>query len=268
MQIENDVLFLDASGNIHRLSTTQDIGDVLASSISEASEIGTYVRANVSFTNLRRSIGVWYGIKRKAYFMLPPVGSLIPSIRLMVDMTYGLDRPRFLTTLRDIGTSLWLRPDSSRARRPILGDSTGFAWQLDRDQRNKDGADYSVEFETSETDFAFADPQIAGHVKQNAYLEITADVIQTVTLQVTPIWDNIEHTPVVFTLGSGGAALDAFTLDINALAASGNVVERKQILGSGRRFRFKLRHTTGANVDMRLADFRLDFTLADERVRK
>ncbi len=267
LAIENDIIWLDASGNVHRLSTTTDIGDVLSSNISEVNEIGVYLRDRVSFLNLRRSCGVWYGAKRKAYFIMPPSGSAVPTLKMMVDFAKGLERPRFLPTTRDIALCAWLRSDSSRIRRPIFGDNAGFAWQMDQDARNKDGADYTFELETAEVDFGFADRQIAGHVKQNMFMEITADVTAALSLQMTPIWDNIPHAPIFFNIGANGDALDSFALDSDALASAGTATDRKQIPGSGRRFRFKLMHA-GVNIDVRLASFMMDLTIADERIRK
>ena len=271
VQIENDVLYLDAGGNIHVISATNDFGDVSTANISESGrgqgpQLGAYIRSNVNLTAIRRAVGAWYAPKRKAWFMFPRTGNTTNDLRLTIDFADAQAGPRFLPSTRDVGISLWMRTDTAKVRRPVLGDAVGFVRLMDRDARNKDAAPYTMSFDTSNTDFSFASPDLGGVMKQGAFLEITADLIQNTTLQITPSWDDIPQAPIVFVLGVAGVGLDSFILDTHALAGSGIISDRKQLPGSGRRLRLNVIHTQN-DVELRLSEFRIGFTIGDERIR-
>lgn len=266
-QIENDILYLDAGGNLHLLSATSDFGDLSTSSITKVDELGAYIRATVSLAAIKRAVGCWYAAKHKAWIMFPRIGASNNDLRLMVDFADPQAGPRFLPTTRDIGVSCWMRPDSNKVSRPTLGDAAGFVRLMDRDARNKDGLAYVTAFDTSDTDFAFSSPELGGLMKQNGFLEVTADLVSSTTIQVLPYWDGLPGEPITFVLGSPDVGLDAFTLDTHALSGSGITTDRKPIPGSGRRLKFTVSHAA-LNVELRLSEFRVGFSVADERIRR
>lgn len=264
--IENDVLYLDPGGNLHLLSATSDFGDVLTSNISELADLGAFVRSNVNLVSIRRSQGIWYGPKRKAWFIFPQAGTTVNTLKMTIDFADKKAGPRFMPSTRDIGTSMWMRPDTNLVLRPVMGDNLGFVRLMDRDLRSKDGVAYTTSFETADTDFAYAADALGGKIKQNIFLSITADLTEPIDLTVTPIWDGIATTPIVFQLGAVQTGLDSFILDTHSLAAFGIVTDRRRIPGSGRRLRIKVNHL-GIN-EVRLVEFRVDLTMGDERIHK
>lgn len=263
-QISNDLLFLDKGGNFHLMSAVQDFGDINTSNIGQISDISTFMRSDSSLTNLQKATGAWYAARSKAWFMVPQVGSIINNLRIVVDFADPQVGPRFTLSRRDVGVSLWMRPDAQGVEKPTLGDDAGFVWLMDEEERNKDGVAYDFAFDTADTDLSFADPALASKSKNGQFLEIVADVINESVLTVTPLWDGQPSTPINFDFGGAGAPLGSFTLDVDALAAAGIVTVRRRLDGSGRRIKLMAENTV-LDDEIRVSEFRLGFTVGDER---
>lgn len=266
IQIENDILYMDAAGFFHLLSATQDLGDVNTSNISEqVATLGNFIRDNISLTNIRRSHAVYYGANREAWFMMPKAGSTSPDFRFSIDFNELQLGPRFLTHRRDTGIrSMWMRPGADKVEKPVQGDGSGFVWLMDQEARNKDGAAYDTIFETANTNFAFAAPELAFKTKNFHFLELTVDLLKNTTITVTPFIDNIASEPILFEIGGASVGLDNFILDTHALGVSGVVNVRKRMPGSGRNLKLRLQNSI-LNDENRISEFHVAFGVGDER---
>jgi hypothetical protein len=262
--ISNDLMFLDKGGNFHLMSAVQDFGDINTSNIGQISDISAFMRAEVSLANIQQSNSGWYAAKSKAWFMVPTVGSIMPDLRIVIDFADPQVGPRFTLSRRDIGVSLWMRPNAQGVEKPTLGDDEGFVWLMDEEERNKDGAAYDFAFDTADTDFSFAAPELASKSKTGNFLEIVSDVINETELSVTPVWDGQPSTPINFSFGGAGAALGSFVLDVDALAAAGIVTSRRKLDGSGRRLKLVVENTA-LDDEVRISEFRVSFNVGDER---
>lgn len=266
VQISNDVLLLDSYGNFHLMSTVTDFSDIATSDVSRPQNIGPFMRANVSLTNMRKAMGAWYSAKAKAWFMVPLSGSSNNDLRIVVDFNEASAGARFYLSRRDIGPSLWTRPDSLGVRRPTLGDNVGFIRTMDEEERNKDGVAYLMYFETSENDFSFVDPQLGPRTKNGQFIEITSDLVRNSVLTVTPVWDGFIGNPIIFQLGSAAAALGSFVLDADMLSASGLITAQERLEGQGRRLKLIVSNPD-LDDEVRISEIRVGFTVADERIR-
>jgi len=266
VQISNDVIILDNGGNFHVMSTVTDFSDIRTSDIGQNSNMGPFMRENVGLTNIRKAQGAWYAAKAKAWFMVPLAGSTTNNLRILIDFNDANAGPRYLLSRRDEGSSVWMRPDTIGVRRPTLGDPDGFVWLMDREERDKDGLAYDMVFETSENDFGFLDPQLAPRTKNGQYLEVVADLVRNTTITITPSWDGFLGSPIVFNIGSTGAALGSFILDTDVLSATGIVVVNRRLDGQGRRLKLRMENTI-LDDEVRIAEIRVGFGVADERIR-
>ncbi len=268
VQIGNDILYLMNDGTFHLMSTTNDFGDFNTSNISHAPNyFDVFMRANVSLTDLRKAMGAWYAAKSKAWFVVRQAGATHNNLRIMIDFNNPQAGARFLLSRRDEADALWMRPDTTLVERPTIGDSAGFAWQMDQEARDKDGAAFTMEFETSENDFGFADPNFAPRTKNGEYLEVVADLVNNETnIAISPAWDGLETDGIVMSLGGAGAALGSFVMDADALAATGIVTAKARLTGQGRRLRLSISNDD-LDAEVRLAEVRVGFTVADERLR-
>lgn len=265
---DNDILFLDPSGTWHLMSAVQDFGDLDTSDLGRLMDIRTYMRRNANIANLVISCGVWYADRSKAYYHIPQLGdSDTCGLRMVIDFSDDQFGPRFLPSTRDEGPALWLHRDADFLERPMLGDSDGFAWLLDEEDRDKDGASYITEFETSNNDFSFLEPELGGSAKNGQFLEIVSDLVNQTDVTVVPVWDGQPGDPIEFNLGAGAAALDSFELDLDTLGYDGIVVDRRRLNGQGRRLKLIFRNEELAD-EMRISEVRVEFQVADERIKQ
>jgi hypothetical protein len=267
VQISNDILICDSTANFHLMSSVNDFSDISTSDIGRPQDLGPFVRSTLNLTAMRQARGAWYPAKSKAWFMVPLSGGTDNDLRILVDFNEPQVGARYYLSRRDTGCSLWMRPDSQGVERPTLGDDLGFVWLMDEDARNKDGAAYSMTMDTSENDFGFLDPQLAPRTKNGQYIEIVSDIVSNYSLTVIPSWDNFTQDPIVFTIGSPGAVLGSFILDTDVLSAIGTVTTNKRLEGQGRKLKLSI---SNENLDeeVRLAEIRVAFQVADERLRE
>lgn len=262
----NDILFLDPIGSFHLMSAVQDFGDIKASDIGLASDVYTFMRRNINIPGLSMAQGVWYPEQQKAYYMLPRTGSVSLDMRVIIDFSDPSFGVRYLTSRRDEASSIWMRRDALGIERPALGDADGFVWMIDQEDRDKDGASYLTEFETSDTDFSFLDSGFAGKTKNGQFLEIVGDLANQTTIEVIPVWDGRQESPIIFDLGFASAALDSFLLDFDSLSADGIVTQRRRLPGQGRRLKLIVRNNALAD-EIRISEVRVEFEVADERLK-
>lgn len=266
--IGNDVMYLMNDGTFHVMSATNAFGDLNTSNIShEPNYFDVFMRSNVNLTNLRSAMGCWYGSKSKAWFGVPQVGTTRNNMRVMIDFNNAQVGPRFFLSRRDDIPGIWMRPDNTGVEHPVTGDNDGFVWLMDQDARNKDGEAYTMQLETSENDFSFADQRLAAKTKNGAYIEISADLISETMVNVVPLWDGLETDPLTLTLGGAGAALDAFILDVDELSSSGIVTAKNKLTGQGRRLKLIVTNNE-LDDEVRLSEFRVAYTVGDERSRQ
>lgn len=266
VQINNDVVLLDSGGHFHLLASINDFSDVESSDMGHKQNMGPFMRANVNLLGMRRAMGAWYGNKAKVWFMVPQIGSVHNNMRIMIDFNDPQAGARFFISRRDIGDAIWMKPDALGRYRPTLGDSSGFVWTMDEEERNKDGVAYEMLLETAEMNFSHVDPELGPRTKNGQFIEITSDLVRNSMLTVTPIWDGFTGAPIVFTLGSAAASLGSFVLDTDALSAAGTVTAQERLEGQGRRLKLIIQNNE-LDDEVRLSEVRVGFTPADERIR-
>lgn len=266
IQISNDILIVDQGGNFHLMTAVQDFGDINSSNIGLLSEMASFMRREISLTNMHSTVGAWYAGKSKAWLMVPLIGATEDNLRIIVDFSDPQTGPRYFLSRRDEALSIWMRQDAAGVERPVIGDADGFVWLMDEEARNKDGSAYSFMFDTSETDFAFSEPALATRTKNGQFLEVVADLLNATTLTITPFWDGVPADVINMDLGGGGAALGSFILDTDALAAAGIVTRRSKLTGSGRRLKLSVSNNA-VDDEVRISEMRVSFTPGDERTQ-
>lgn len=266
LPIDNDTLYLDSGGNIHKLSATNAFGGVETSNISQASDLSEFMRSSVDLTKLIRSSAIWYGTKQLAMFSLKSLSGTDSDLILTVDFSNPQVGPRFLKSARDEPFSLWTRPSSLGVYKPVHGDGDGFVWLMDTDARAKDGAGYTMSFVTANTDLSFIDPIMSTKNKTGDFLELIFEPQGDWDLAVTVFWDDVPGPPLLFSMGGDGAPLGSFELDADILVSTSIESLRKRIAGSGRRCRLEVMQT-GLNQNVAISDFFLSFRVTDERNR-
>lgn len=263
--IDDDMLFIDATGTFQLLSGIQQFGDLGSQNLSQVAQLNTFIRDNVELSALSRTQAIYYVAKREVHFAVCGKGeTLYPNRRLVIDFNQ-LEKPRFRWSNRDSNPALWLRRDSTNVPRLVCGDTSGHVWLLDQDTRSKGGAGYEARFQTPYLDFAYADPSLATKRKNGRFLEFNIEPRGNWDLTVNIWWDGDLHETVTFSMNPSGIALGTFIIGTHELGSSKLLTRRRRITGSGHRFSIEC-FNSGAGQDFSIAGARLYFDPSDERL--
>lgn len=262
--IDNDVLMMDLTGNIHLISATQQFGNFNNSSLNEAQDMAPFIRDNVNISGLNLAQGAYYEDKREVHFAVSGIGSTTPNRRLVLDFNRA-DFPRFRFSTRDDVRSIWLYKDSDGILRPRMGDTGGFVWNLDQAARSQDGSGYEGKFQTASDDLSRFDAALETLRKNGHFLEITVDPTGDWNLSVDVLWDDVIRETVQFNLGTTGVGLGTFVLDTDMLASSPVVNRRRRITGGGKRVSI-IGRNSGDAQDFSVASATLYLKRGDERL--
>lgn len=260
--VDDDIMFMDASGNIQLLSTVTEFGDMGNKNISQLAQMNTFVRDNFNFTGLSSCRVVYYGYKREVHFALFGTGASANNRRLIVDLNTQV--PRFRFSDRDVNHTVWLRKDTDNVPKLLIGSDGGFVYKLDQVTTNKDNLGYNSEFQSAHIDFSHIDPVLATKQKIGQFLELVVEPTGNWNLTCDIYWDNKYTQTVYFNMGTTGAALGTFTLGTDALGGDAVLNRKQRITGSGRRFSIACRNN-GANENFSVARFYIHFVVGDER---
>lgn len=263
-EINNDILFMDATANFHILSAVQEFGDMAASNISRAFDVYSFIQENFNLARLQFCRAVYYSAKREAHFAVAGAGSSVNNVRFVVDFNRS-DLMRFRYSDRDTCEALWLRKDSNNIPRLVSGDNAGFMWLMDQAAKNKDGTFYSSSFQTPYLDFSHVDPKLATMRKIGQFLECVVEPTGNWNISVGINWDGILVQTVTFNMGVSGGALGSFVLGTDRLAGTQILNRKRRIVGSGRRLSLNGTNA-GINEDFSLGVFLLHALVGDERL--
>jgi hypothetical protein len=260
LQVNDDVLFLDATGNFQLLSGIMEFGQIGAKDLSHLHELKPFFDENVALGQLGSVRSAFYVAKKEAHFAVAQLGSTTNTARFVVDFNRP-DIPRFRYSTRDTCQSLWLRKDTNNIPRLMSGDALATVWYMDQSARSKDSAAYTGSFQTAYQDFGAPTQR-----KLGKFLEIVAEPKGNWDLSAKILWDGKITQTVAFSMNPRGVALGTFILGTDVLGDSTLLSSRKRrIVGSGKEFSV-IFYNAGAAEDFNLSKSFLYFTLGDERV--
>ncbi len=264
IEVDDDILFIDPTGNVHALSAVTEFGDISASNLSRLNHIYQYLADNLNLSRLNTARAIYYAAKREAHFAVTGAGSSVNSVRFVVDFN-DPQQIRFRWSDRDVCEALWLRKDVNNIHRPTTGDNAGFVWNLDQSSKTLGGAAFIGEFQTPHMDFKWVDPKLATVRKIGQFLECLVNPTGSWNLNVDIIWDGVTVQTVTFNMGVTGAALGSFTLGTDKLAGDQIVNRKRRIVGSGRRLSLR-GYNSGTGEDFSVGQFFLHCLISDERL--
>lgn len=260
--VDDDILFMDAQGNIHMLSSVLEFGDYGLRSVSDIAWMRNYVLNNANMGQLTNSQCIFYLAKREAHFALTPTGNSINSLRLVVDFN-RIDRIRFRYATKDKLASLWLARDSNGIPRITGGDNAGRVWTLDQDNKSINGIGYNSVFQTAHLDFSHIDPSLGAKRKNFKFLEIVGEPEGNWSIGIDVYIDGKYSQTLLYNLGAAQVGLGNFTLGSSPLAGSAVLAGRKRMVGGGKRVSL-VGNLSGPAQDYSLSKFIFYFTVGGE----
>jgi hypothetical protein len=262
--VDNDVLFVSEIGHLHLLSGVQEWGDVRASDLVAANNLGPWITENVAVSTdaLAKAEVRYYPDRKEAHVAMCGIASSVKNIRLVVDfnqMVEGKNVPRVRVAEKDTCEALALWRDGNGVQRLLSGDDVGHVWRLDQSNKDKNGADYTSTFQVPHTDFGWLDPKLASRQKNFSYLEAVMQPTGNYNLSVDVWIDGSYVETLTFNMGYSGGALGSFVLGTDRLG--GDVLKnvRKRMHGSGVRLSL-VGYVSAAGVDFSLSSFKVGFT--------
>lgn len=265
-QAGEEIVFMDAGGDVRVISAVDQFTDVGSSSVSDIAEMDDWVRQNIDFASRKLWRSAYYPNKREVHFSLTGIGSTtVNNIRLVFDM-FKVGVPRFRYSTRDNACSFWLRQQNNK---PVLMQGTDEfnIYNMDQDTRSVSGSGYTGRFQTPHTDLSHLDPGLASRRKNGYFLEAIIQPTGNWDLNCNILWDGVLRESVTFTQGpSAGGVLGSFVLGKDKLGAKGKTYSRKRrIHGGGRRFSV-IGQNSNAGEDFSLARLFLHYKVGDERI--
>lgn len=261
--IDNDVLFLDPSGDYHLLSAVQGYGDVAPRPISKETFLRDVLLQRFNYNYVHRTQLIYDPQWNQVHTTWVLFGELNVYGRLVVDLSLR-DVARFRFVDRDDLASMWVGRSTSGAPTLYGGSTDGVVWELNHPELAKQGEAYSATAEIAPTDLGYLDPMIAAKRKNGDFLELVADSSESQIVVVEILWDNRPVQTVTFSFGSGGSALGSFVFGTSTLAGFGGRSVKRRITGSGTRFSFRVRNGM-AYQNFSLVKAFLYFRVADEK---
>ena len=265
VQVSDDVLFLDQSGNFQLLSGIQEYGQIGLKNLSQLNQFGTFFRENVALNQLSKARGIYYGHKLEAHFAIAKLGQTENTARIVVDFN-ETGRARFRWSDRDTCPGIWLWKDTvDQIQRPMIGDTGGFVWKLDRDTFTKGTDGYTATLQTPHMDFSWLDPELAVKRKNGQFIELVCDATGSWDLQCEVYWDGTLSQTIDFTSALSGSVLGTWILATDILGGSSTITIRKRVTGSGKRVSFKF-YNSLSSEDFNLSEVHFSFQPSDERI--
>jgi len=257
VQIDDDILFIDHTGSFHLISAIEQFGNIGSRNLSDIAQFDVFIRDDCNLAELPRTQAIYYTAKRQAWFGASSSGTAYDR-KYVVDFN-RIDLPRFAVSTKDTNRSLWLKEDSSGIQRPASGDDAGFVWDLDQENRSKDGSGYNGKFQSPQLDLSHLDPALGVREKNGKFLELVVEPAGNWDLSVDILWDDSISETVTFNMGTSGSTLGSFVLDTDKLAGANLINKRRRIHGAGRRLSIVGRNS-GDGQDFSIAKFYMLFT--------
>ena len=260
--IENDIIFLDATGDFNLLSIV-DANSKEASNITKIAHMAEWFNNNVNISSLTNARMVYYPHRREVHCALAGTGSIVNNLRVIIDLNN--EKPRYRTSYKDTCESLWISQDDAGHDQLSSGDDQGGVWILDQSARSKDGSGFNAEFRTAYSDLSYTDPSLSVIEKNFHWLELLVNPTGNYTLSITIHIDGEATQTVDFNMGTIGAALGTFELDTDQLGGSYVLSKKKRLTGSGREISISGTNS-GNNEDFDVSRILLHFTPGSSRL--
>jgi hypothetical protein len=200
LPIDDDVIFMAADGTFHLLSAVDALGGTRASDLTRRLGLSKWTRENLNLARLNQVLSVWYPQKKLAAFTVPSAGSASNDLTLKFDFS-GVERDlplKFSYSSRDVGDGLAIRRSPAGGpETPILGE-TSFAYLLDQEARNKNGAPYTGQYQVPHLDFSHLDPSLRWRRKHFEHLAMLMEPVSAGTLTVEVFVDGVLKQTLTF----------------------------------------------------------------------
>lgn len=241
LAMEDDVMWVASDGTWHLISATTATGSVRAEDVA-ARKLGSWHRENISLSRLATAQMIYYSHKQQVELACSATGQTAKNRRLAMDLNRRTELgERWIWWDRDRNEALFLRK-KSEILIPAMVDHLGQVWELDRTDRNADGAAYTFEFFLPDTDFSQLMPGWQGRYKNLRFLQLEYEGLSAATITMEVYADGTRIQTISQTLDAGSATLPQvlpFVLGTGSLL----LTPRRRLRGRARRLAVRVTST-------------------------
>ena len=237
--IEDDVIWMAPDGTWHLVSATTATGSVRAEDIA-ARKLGRFIgeQFNLSTVRMQAAQLIYYAYKQEVQAALSGIGQTAKNRRLHLDLNRRTEiGDRWVYWDRDRNEALFMRKVNGLPI-PAMIDHVGQLWSLDQATRSANGAAYTSEWFTRDSDFGELVPGWQGRFKNLRFLQLEYDAKSAASHTVEVYLDGDLVQSIVFALTAAGAVLP-FTLPATLGAGGLLTTGRRRCVGRGRRIAFR-----------------------------
>lgn len=235
--LDDDVMFVGPDGHVHFLSAVTQQG-VTTSDMTAAFNLQQWTRENINLNLLHQMTSVWYPARKLAMLGFASPASTVNDLRIYLDFSNATEEGqtvRISYTYRDENRVLAIRRDEpDGVQRPIMADSDGLIWKMDRPDKIKTGR-FGVgqaRFQYSPTDFSHIDPALANRRKNFDALTVNFNPVGNWNLAVDSVIDGAYHETIYFSMGGGASILGTFVFG-DRLGGGTITTNRRRMTGNG-----------------------------------
>ena len=238
--INNDIIFMDASGDIHRLSAVEETGDVNASNLTFENDMTEWVKNNMDLRRIDEVRMAYDSVNSEANIVYPHQDG--NNYRLIIDFS-NQRGPRFRENRMENCSEVYEYRETASVRRMLVGTVDGKVKRVFR-QTNPGGVDAIDSRSIIETpwfSFDFFDPQLNFIRKTIDTMDIEISYIGRLRMLITVETGFSKRTS--FTINANyGFFLDISRLDIDIITnlISSTTQFSKRVGLSGNQFRIKV----------------------------
>ena len=265
--INNDILFMDPSGNLHLLSAVDTTGDINSSNLSRQTELTEWARDNLDISRVEEVRMTYDSVNSEANIIYPNKDG--NNYRLIADFSHR-DGVRFRESDAVNYSVAFEYEETVSTRSMLVGTKNGRVYQVH--QRTNPASDnYLVAGASIETPwftFDHIDPRFNFLRKDIDFLEMEINYVGQLNLRITIESDydydrktrviNLDNTDGFF-LGQSVLGRDEF-IEINT--STGRFSRRVGLSG----VQFRMRIEDRGSADWEIVQTKLDFRVTDNRL--
>lgn len=213
---KNEVVFLSPDGMLHMLSAVDKYSDAESSDITSILNLKRYVKNKINRGRLDRAVVIYNEEEQLVEVCVPSTSS---SVNNRIIRIYVEDLQNPIATIQEYAggyvESAWNVTDTtSTAARVQYGSSDGYIADPDSDTAQVRGSDVTSHFQTSHTDFSFANQRYAYMNKNFDFIEVNYIATGNYSINCNVYVDNKFKFTKSITLGVSGSV---FQLGVSKL---------------------------------------------------
>lgn len=258
----NDMLAGNSSGSITSYMATEKLGELDLGDVLAQNKVKRFVRENSSLRGAKYQHALYYPEKQQAYFTMRRSSQTSNDRFLILDASGG--QPKITFSDKDNPQCLGLRKDIHGVSKPIYGDSNGYVYLMDKEDRDVGGVAYEGSFRTPHIDFGQLSPDVANKNKIFDWMSVEFTPEGSHNLSADIYIDGKFSETITFAMANRDDLLDNFVLDQDkTYGGEGQTAPNRPLHGSGRRISIKF-YNAGLRESFRVTSFTIGFRVTGE----